>query len=97
MKNLEVLDPSECKSGIVTGTVSSSDKVIFVNLPVLFFEDSGNRIIYCPALDLSGYGSSESDAETSFNVVFHEYFDYTLKKDSLRKDLAILRWTFSES
>jgi hypothetical protein len=62
------------------------------NLPVLFFEDNGVSIVHCPALDLSGYGKTEDEARSSFELVLEEFFDYTLKKSSLLRVLRKLGW-----
>ena len=63
-----------------------------VNLDIILFKESGSSIVYCPALDLSGYGKNQEEAVSSFKTVLGQYFDYTLKKGTLHKDLSKLGW-----
>src|SRR5262245_16577179 len=64
-----------------------------VKLPVLSFKDENAHIIYCPALDLSGSGNTESQARESFALTVTEYLDYTTKKGTLLNDLKKMGWT----
>jgi hypothetical protein len=64
-----------------------------VKLPVLSFKDGNVHIIYCPALDLSGSGNTESQAKESFAITVTEYLDYTTNKRTLFSDLKKLGWT----
>jgi hypothetical protein len=63
-----------------------------VKLPVLSFKDDNAHIIYCPSLDLSGSGNTESQAKESFAITVSEYLDYTTKKGTLFNDLKKLGW-----
>ena len=56
------------------------------------FEDSDTHIAYSPALDLSGYGTSEKDALDSFSIVLREYISYGIEKHTLVKDLRAHGW-----
>jgi len=67
--------------------------MIKVKLSIIFFEEDGSRIMYCPALDLSGYGSNENEAIESFKLTLGEYFNYTVNKGTLAKDLKRMGWT----
>ena len=51
-------------------------KLIKVNLSLIEFEEDGCQIVYCPALDVSGYGKSEYEAMKSFTVSLGEFFHY---------------------
>ena len=64
-----------------------------VMLLLFHFEDE-NRVhfIYSPHLDLTGYGENEEEAKNSFKVVFEDFIDYTLKKETLSKVLSSLGW-----
>jgi len=42
----------------ISGQWVSGKKQIKVNLALIEFEEDGSRIVYCPALDVSGYGQS---------------------------------------
>lgn len=85
------------KKGTLTGTWSGGQNEIQCTLPIIIFEEDTNYIFYCPALDLSGYGSTESEASESFNVVLSEYFRYTVNKKTLASDLKRLGWKVRKS
>jgi len=82
----------------ITGDLklSTGDKVD-MNLSVIIFEEDGVSIYYCPALDISGYGKTEKEASESLKVVISEYFDYTVKKKTLKADLISLGWQLRKS
>ena len=70
---------------------------ITVKVPVLSFKEDQAYIIYCPALDLSGSGNTESEAKESFAIVVSEYLNYTTHKGSLWTDLKKLGWNIQKS
>jgi hypothetical protein len=76
----------------MSGQWVSSKNRIKCNLPLIIFEDDNNVITYCPALDLSGYGSTEEEAKKSFEVTLSEYFRYTVNKKTLAEDLRKNGW-----
>lgn len=43
---------------------------------VVRFEDSGYRIVYCPSLDIAGYGRTDEEAEESFRITLEETLRY---------------------
>jgi hypothetical protein len=64
-----------------------------VNLLLIHFKDESNiHFIYSPHLDLTGYGKNLKDAKHSFEIVFEDFIDYTLKKKTLGKILSNLGW-----
>lgn len=85
------------KKGTVTGTWSGGKNTVNCKLPVIIFEEDGNFIFYCPALDLSGYGANENEASNSFNDTLSEYFRYTTNKGTLAADLKGHGWTIRKS
>lgn len=85
------------KKGTFEGTWSSGHSEIQCTLPMIIFIEDKNHIFYCPALDLSGYGSTESEASESFNEVLSEYFRYTVNKKTLASDLKRLGWKVKKS
>lgn len=84
---------SEQKHGRVSGEVYTDRMSIKVQLPIISFEENGCKIIYCPALDLSGYGMTEDEAKESFQISLEEFFRYTIRKKTLEKVLTKLGWT----
>ncbi len=81
----------------ITGQWVSGKNKIKCNLPLIIFEEENSFITYCPALDLSGYGSNEIEAKKSFEVTLSEYFRYTVNKKTLAKDLTKLGWIIKKS
>ena len=80
------------KKGTVSGTWSGEREIVKCKLPLIIFEEKGNTIFYCPALDLSGYGGTEAEASKSFSDVLSEYFRYTTNKGTLASDLRNHGW-----
>ncbi len=78
----------------VHATWSNNKSEITLKLPYIIFEEDGFHILYCPPLDLSGYGSTEKNARDSFKIELDEYFNYTLNKGTLIADLEKLGWKF---
>lgn len=78
--------------GKVEGKFSNRKATITVKIPVISFEEDGNTIIYAPSLDVSGYGSDELKATESFKISLEDFFDYTIKKNTLAAELKRLGW-----
>jgi hypothetical protein len=68
-----------------------------VNIPMIVFEEDELSILYCPALDLNGYGKTEDEALEAFKITLQEYFRYTINKGTLREDLKKHGWTIPRS
>ena len=63
-----------------------------VNLSLISFLENDTTIIYCPALDLSGYGINFKEAQKSFVVTLEEFISYTTSKGTLNKILLKRKW-----
>lgn len=63
-----------------------------VRLTMIHFEEDGTHIVYCPALDISGYGANEQEAKTSFETAFSEFMLFTTNKRTLHSVLAEMGW-----
>ena len=75
--------------------IRKDSNLINVRLLLIHFKDENNiHYIYSPHLDLTGYGNNLSEAKTSFEIVFDDFIDYTLKKKTLGKVLTKLGWQF---
>jgi len=69
-----------------------------VMLLLFHFEDENKvHFIYSPHLDLTGYGNNMEEAKDSFGIVFEDFIDYTLKKETLSKVLSGLGWELKGS
>ena len=80
------------KKQTVSGQWISGKDRIKCKLPLIIFKEENNIITYCPALDLSGYGSTEEEAKKSFEITLSEYFRYTVHKRTLVEDLRKHGW-----
>ncbi len=86
------------KSYLVKGSFKySENETIEMQLSLYFFNEDDYVIAYCPALDLSGYGATESEADEDFKVVLSEYFTYTMHKNTIREDLKKMGWQLKKS
>lgn len=78
---------------IFQGGYKNKTGEVKVKLLLIHFKDeNGIDFIYSPHLDLTGYGNNIADAKKSFEVVFEDFVDYTLKKRTLGKVLTHLGW-----
>lgn len=55
-------------------------KEIDIKLKVYSFQDEGLEIMFCPLLDLYGYGKTKEDCESFFNFCLENLIDYKDKK-----------------
>lgn len=77
--------------------MNSHEAKIEINLPVIVFQDERQYwIAHIPALDLSGYGESETEARKSLDYVLSEYFDFAIKNNTLHKDLMNHGWELAK-
>ena len=71
------------KKVVITGSWRSASNIVKVRLPLIMFSEDDTQIIYCPALDLSGYGKTEPEARESFEITFDQFLQYTINKKTL--------------
>ncbi len=74
------------------GTWKGMNQKIEVNIPLIIFQEEAVHIVYCPALELSGYGYSETEAKASFETALSEFLLYVTRKDTLETVLTGLGW-----
>lgn len=77
--------------------IRTSKNNIDVSVSIISFIDDNTHIIFCPALDLSGYGMDETEAKASFDLVLNEYLDYTFNKGTIWDDLKGLGWEIKKT
>ncbi|NLD45754.1 MAG: hypothetical protein GX660_00950 [Clostridiaceae bacterium] len=75
-----------------TGNWTDGKKEIIVNLPMILFVEDNSTIIYCPALEISGYGKEEDEAKISFETSLVEFFRYTMNKGTFSSEMERLGW-----
>ena len=61
-------------------------------MPIFLFQEDGVWFAHCPALEITGYGNSESEATASFEIMLKEFFRYATEKGSLHEELKRLGW-----
>ena len=81
----------------INGKWKNDEHTVNVNLSLIIFEEEGSSIVYCPALDVSGYGPNEDEAIESFEVSLGEFFQYTLHKKTFISELKRMGWTIKKS
>ncbi len=74
------------------GYKNQSGEVITQIILLHFIDDKNIHFIYSPHLDLTGYGNSLQEAKDSFTIVYEDFIDYTLTKNSLGVVLKELGW-----
>lgn len=83
---------------IFEGKFKNKEGIVKVKLLLIHFQDENKiHFIYSPHLDLTGYGNDFLDAKKSFEIVFEDFIDYTLNKQTLSKVLANLGWEIKGS
>jgi hypothetical protein len=78
---------------ILSGSWKSDKQSVKVRLPLIIFTENDNEIVYCPALDVSGYGKTSPEARHSFEISLDQFLTYTLHKNTLVDELRRLGWT----
>ena len=74
---------------IFEGKYQGKSKSVRIRLFLVHFQDENKvHLIYSPHLDLTGYGNNLTEAQKSFEIVFEDFVDYTLKKKTLAKVLT---------
>jgi hypothetical protein len=76
----------------VSGNIEHGSKIIEVQLNVYSFKEDESYIAYCPALDLSSYGTTESNARMSFEEILSITLKYMINKNTLIEDLQKHGW-----
>jgi len=78
--------------------IKKNSNLINVRLLLIHFKDENDvHFIYSPHLDLTGYGKNLTEAKKSFEIVFDDFIDYTLKKKTLGQVLTKLGWELKGS
>jgi hypothetical protein len=83
--------------GTAEGSISINDQQVKVRLDVIIFRENGTSIVYCPPLEVYGYGADENEAQESFKISLTEFFRYCLNKNTLRLELKRLGWQLKKS
>lgn len=77
-----------------SGTLGVSASKIDVRLLLMQFEDENHIFfVYSPHLDLTGYGRTLQEAKLAFEDALNDFFDYTVKHNTLQNVLSKLGWS----
>jgi hypothetical protein len=82
----------QSQKGRFDGVWKEGNKGFDVRLSLIMFEEDGSQIVYCPALDISGYGNTEKEAKESFTISLGEFFTYTTHKKTFNEEMTRLGW-----
>jgi len=83
---------------IFEGKYQDRSASVKVRLFLVHFQDENKvHFVYSPHLDLTGYGNNVTEAKESFEIVFEDFVDYTIKKKTLTKVLTDLGWQLKGS
>jgi len=66
--------------------------IVEVTVDLVQFKDSGNYVVYAPALEVYGYGKTVQEAKDSFVTCLEEFVDYTVSKKTITSELKRLGW-----
>ena len=66
---------------------------ISAKIPLIHFVDEHKvHNVYCPVLDINGYGKNRKEALKSFDIMLKEFWKYTLENDTIDEELEKLGW-----
>ena len=71
-------------------------KNIRVKLELDYFKENDFIVVYAPALELSAYGSTLSDANKSFNETLEIFFEELMDSNKLLETLLELGWVLQK-
>ncbi len=80
-----------------SGQWKSGGHDVLVDLPLIIFFEDNYHIVFCPALDISSAGKTESEAMDAFQDSLGEFLLYTVRKRTLLRDLEAHGWTVKKS
>jgi hypothetical protein len=74
------------------GKFAHKQTAVTVDIELVQFEEDGVIFVFSPALDLTGYGKDEEEAQKSFTIMLREFLEYAVIKHTLLKELKRLGW-----
>jgi hypothetical protein len=83
--------------GKASGSISIGFHRFDVLLDLITFKEDNTTIVYCPPLEVYGYGVDENEANESFKISLTEFFKYCSNKNTLRLELKRLGWQLKKS
>jgi len=82
------------KQGLADGNLTGLTGAHKFSIPVLSYFDGDDGCFYfvAPSLDIVGAGKTETEAQTSFEIMFEEFAKYTSNKKTIKNELFRLGW-----
>ena len=81
------------KSYLCKGDFNTNHTHLKFNVIIFSFTDENNlHFIFSPQLDISAYGTTESEAKEAFEIHLEEFFKYTFENNTLEDVLSDLGW-----
>ena len=71
--------------------------IVKIGLTLILWKENDIYFQYAPQLDLTGYGKSTNEAQSSFELTLNDFINYTLNKNTLYDELERLGWTTNKS
>jgi len=71
---------------------TTTKSIIETDLSLYNFKDGKSYFVYCPQLNLTGYGKTETEARKSYKIVLNSYLDFTNENQTLIEDLKNHGW-----
>jgi hypothetical protein len=65
---------------------------LFNRMDLLIFKEKNIHFVYAPALDVSGYGLTKKEAESSFLITLKAFLEFTSDNKTLESELLKLGW-----
>ena len=67
-------------------------KSVSADITVMLYQQGDYIVAYCPALDLSSYGKTESEAKVSFAEALDIFLEYCEEHGTLEQNLVACGW-----
>lgn len=80
------------KSGKFKGAYQGNKLAVEVQLQLFSWEEKGLYFVYAPAMDITGYGLTQDEADQSFVITMAETLKYMENKSTLFDELERLGW-----
>jgi len=76
--------------------LTKNPECITVNVEVILFKEDDFWMSYCPALDISSYGKTQSGAKKWFGEVLEIFLEESTKNGTLEKHLLKQGWRLKQ-
>ena len=80
------------KTGKYRESAKEGNYAIEVQVKLYSWEEEGLFYVYAPAMDLTGYGNTQAEADDSFEITLSETLKYMENKLTMYDELERLGW-----